>query len=87
VGSGVSKNPDVAALPLQEAAKKGSGSAACYLGYMIYSGFGIKQDRAQAERWYRIGVRLHDPLSAFAIGALLSVNDGHPHDIPQAVDL
>ena len=86
-GSGVSKNPEVAALLLQEAAKKGSGSAACYLGYMSYSGFGIKQDRAHAERWYRIGVRLHDPLSEFALGTLLSVNDGHPHDIPQAVDL
>jgi uncharacterized protein len=54
---------------------------------MSYSGFGIKQDRAQAERWYRIGVRLHDPHSEFALGTLPSVNDGHPHDIPQAVDL
>jgi uncharacterized protein len=86
-GIGVEKNEVRAAELFHEAVDHGSGAAAGYLGDMCYFGKGMKQDKAAAESWYAAGARLHDPVSAFNLGSLLSVEPDHPHDFARAAAL
>lgn len=86
-GIGVQKNEPLAADLFQQAAARGDGAAAGYLGDLYYFGKGVKQDRAEADRWYAAGARLHDPISAFNLGTLLSVDPEHPHDFVRAAVL
>jgi len=85
-GIGVRKNEELAAQLFREALEKGNGTAASYLGDLAYFGIGMKQDKAAAERWYTIGAKLHDPLAAYNLGSLFSVQADHPHDFPKAAN-
>jgi TPR repeat protein len=86
-GIGVPKDELLAAQLFREAVAKGSGAAASYLGDMCYFGMGMKQDMAAAESWYAAGARLRDPLAAYNLASLFSVNRDHVHDLPKAVAL
>lgn len=86
-GVAVRKNEELAAQLFREAAEKGSGAAASYLGDMCLFGIGMNQDRAAAENWYATGARLHDPVAAYNLASLFSVDAGHPHDFLKAAGL
>jgi len=70
----------------QEAVNKGDGTGASYLGDLYYFGMGIRPDKAAAERWYETGVKLHDPMSAYNLGSLFSLEADHPHDLAKAAE-
>ncbi|MGC2297368.1 MAG: tetratricopeptide repeat protein [Acidobacteriaceae bacterium] len=86
-GIGAPKNPQLASQLLREAANAGDSTAATYLGDMFYLGLGIPQDKSAAEQWYLLGIRRHNPVAAYDMASLLSVETGHPHDLPRAVTL
>jgi TPR repeat protein len=86
-GIGVQKNEALGAELFQQAAGRGNGAAAGYLGDLCYFGKGVKQDKAAAENWYATGAKLHDPVSAFNLGSLLSIIQDHAHDLPRAAVL
>jgi uncharacterized protein len=86
-GIAVRKNEEMGAQFFREAAASGSGAAAGYLGDMCYFGIGMRQDKAAAENWYAIGAKLHDPVAAYNLASLFSVEAGHPHDLPKAQGL
>ena len=86
-GIAVRKNEELATQLFREAAEKGSGAAASYLGDMCYFGIGMKQDKAAAESWYASGAKLRDPVAAYNLASLFSVDADHPHDFPRAAGL
>ena len=86
-GTGVSKNGDLAVQLLTQAFQEGNGTAATYLGDFYYFGVAVKEDKIVAERWFESALKLHDPLAAYNLGSLYSVNAEHPHDIPKAAEL
>ncbi len=86
-GIGVKKNEELAVQFFHEACEKGDGTAAGYLGDMSWFGIGMKQDKTAAERWYAIGVKLHDPVAAYDLASLFSIEPGHPHDLSRAAGL
>jgi TPR repeat protein len=67
-----------------QAFQDGNGTAATYLGILYYFGIAVKQDKVAAERWFESGLKLHDPLAAYNLGSLYSVDADHPHDLPRA---
>lgn len=83
-GLGVAKDVGMAIKLFEEAVQKGNGTAAAYLGDIFYLGLAGPPDAAAADRWYGVGVKLHDPISAFDLGTMLSVNSRHSHDFPAA---
>jgi len=85
-GTGVPANSKLALKLLNEAAN-GSGLAACYLGDFYAFGIGMPVDQAAAERWYRKGVSLHDPMAEFDLGTLLFDGANHTHDLTAAAGL
>jgi uncharacterized protein len=86
-GLGVPKNEDFAIQLLTQAYQAGNGTAATYLGVFYYLGIAVKEDRVAAEKFFEAGVKLHDPLGAFNLGSLYSVEENHPHDYRRAADL
>ncbi|MGB6692137.1 MAG: hypothetical protein WBE76_30200 [Terracidiphilus sp.] len=86
-GIAVRKNEELAAQLFREAAANGSGAGASYLGDMCYFGIGMKQDKAAAENWYAIGAKLRDPVAAYNLASLFSVETDHPQDLPKAAAL
>jgi TPR repeat protein len=44
-------------------------------------------DIPTAEKWFEAGVRMHDPIAAYNLGSLYSVDRIHPHDTRKAVAL
>jgi TPR repeat protein len=86
-GIGVQKNPELAADLFRQAASKGNGTAAAYLGDMYYFGDGLKQDRAEAEKWFSLGVKVHDPVACYNLGLLYSGQDGHKIDRERSANL
>jgi TPR repeat protein len=86
-GIGVPKNMELAIQYLQEATQKGNGRAAAYLGDIYYFGLAGSPDAIAAEKWFNLGVRLHDPVAAYNLGSLFSVNANHQHDFRKAADL
>jgi uncharacterized protein len=86
-GIAVRKNEDLAAQLFREATANGSGAAAGYLGDMCYFGIGMKQDKAAAENWYAIGAKLRDPVAAYDLATLFSIETDHPQDLSKAVEL
>ena len=86
-GLGVGKNEDLAVRLLNEAFVKGNGTAGTYLGILYYFGIGVKQDKVLAERWFEAGLKLHDSLAAYNLGAFYSVYPDHPRDLPRAAEL
>jgi TPR repeat protein len=86
-GIGVQKNGDLAMRLLTQAYQKGNGTAATYVGDLYYFGIEVKEDKIAAEGWFESGLKLHDPLAAFNLGSLYSLEPSHPHDLPKAADL
>jgi TPR repeat protein len=86
-GLGTRKNGDLAVQLLKQAFDAGNGTAATYLGLISYFGMVGMEDKIAAERWFELGLKLHDPLAAFNLGSLYSVTAGHPQDLSKAADL
>ena len=84
-GIGVPKNEVLAVQLFQEAAGKGSGTGASYLGDLYYFGIGVQQDKTAAEKWYEVGLKLHDAVAEYNLGSIFSVEPEHPHDLRKAV--
>jgi TPR repeat protein len=84
-GIGLPKNEALAAQLFQEAASRGDGAGASYLGDLYYFGMGMEQDKATAEKWYRTGAKMNDPMAAYNLGTLFSMKADHPHDLRKAV--
>jgi len=70
-----------------EAANKGSGVAATYLGDLYYFGIEVSPDKAAGEHWFETGVKLHNPIAAYDLGSLFSTSNDHLHDFPKAARL
>jgi TPR repeat protein len=86
-GVGTQKNGDLAVQLLNEAFQEGNGTAATYLGVLSFFGIAVKEDKIAAERWFESGLKLHDPLAAFNLGSLYSVDTDHSHDLAKAAQL
>ena len=86
-GFGVRKDLAFSAQLFQEAAEKGNGLGACYLGDMYYFGHGMPKDDAAAKHWYEAGTKLHDPLAEYRLGVLLSNHLNDQHDMKKAAQL
>jgi uncharacterized protein len=83
-GLGVPPNIELAIRLFEDAVQKGNGTAAAYLGDIYYLGLSGSRDLSAADKWYGVGIKMHDPLSAFDLGSMFSVDPRHPHDIPTA---
>jgi TPR repeat protein len=86
-GLGTRKSDDLAVQFLTQAYEGGNGRAATYLGILSFFGIAMKEDRVAAESWFESAIKLHDPLAAYNLGSLYSVDLDHPHDLPRAADL
>jgi hypothetical protein len=71
---------------MNAAAAQGYGLAACYLGDFYAFGIGTAQDRAKAEKWYRRGANLHNPIADFDL-ARMSMNGDARQDLAAAAKL
>jgi hypothetical protein len=47
----------------------------------------VKEDKVAAERWFESGLKLHDPMAAYDLGAFYSAYPDHPRDLPRAAEL
>ena len=72
---------------INEAANKGSGIGAAYMGEMYNFGEGVAQDQAAAEHWYEKGAKLHNSLASYRLAVLLSTPAEHPRNIERAAAL
>ncbi len=86
-GIGVPKNERLAFELMNEAAAQGSGLAACYLGDFYFFGVGVPQNKGQAERWYRKGASLHNPIAEFDLATMLMDAGASLHDLSTAAKL
>jgi TPR repeat protein len=86
-GAGVPRNTSTARKLLMEAVEKGEGGGAAYLGRMELSGLDGPQNVPEAERWFRAGVRLDDPIAAYGLAYLDTSLNGHPHDLRKGAQL
>ena len=87
MGIGVEKNQQAAFALFHEAAQKGSGLAACFLGEIYHSGIGVVQNDAEAERWYAKGAELHNPQAQYVMGSLFFAETNHEHNLSTAATL
>ena len=55
-----------------------------YLGMMYLNGQGVKQDYAEAGKWFRKAAELHIPQAQFKLGSLYMKGQGLPRDFEQA---
>jgi TPR repeat protein len=86
-GTGVAPNTSTARLLFEEAAEKGNGLAAAYLGHIDYFGLDGPTDKAAGEKWFVLGTKLHDPIAAYDLGLLYSECADHPRDLHRAAEL
>jgi TPR repeat protein len=86
-GIGVRRDPQQAKSIFQEAVRRRSGLAACYLGDMSYRGFGVSQNQTEAERWYRLGTKFHDPEAAYRLASLLASKNSNNKNLVTVVGL
>ena len=84
---GVAQNASAARHLFEEASAKGNGLAADYLGHIEYLGLDGSVDKAAAEKWFALGVKLHSPIAAYDLGLLYSECDDHPRDLSRAAEL
>jgi uncharacterized protein len=71
----VRKDPDFAIQIFREAANKGNGTAACYLGDMYYFGVGVSKDEPEARNWFEAGAKLHNAEAQFSLAMMLIQQD------------
>jgi hypothetical protein len=86
-GVGTTKDELLGAQLFREAAAKGNGVAATYLGDIYYFGMGVKQDKAAGEAWYAKGVKMHDPMAEYDMGSLLTLSRDHQQNLSQGTKL
>lgn len=86
-GTGVAKSPSTARKFLLEAIEKGEGLAAAYLGDIELLGLDGPEDVTAGERWFKTGVRLHDPVSAYNLAFLNTTSEKHAHDLRAGLEL
>lgn len=86
-GLGVRKDLEMSAQLFKEAATKGEGLGACYLGDMYRSGNGVAKDDTAAQHWYEVGAKLHDPLSEYRLGVILSADRSNMSELKKAAEL
>jgi len=55
-----------------------------YLGMMYLNGQGVKQDYAEAGKWFRKAAELHIPQAQYKLGWLYMSGQGLPRDFEQA---
>ena len=55
----------------REAAEKGNGPAACYMGDAYFFGHGVPRDVDQAKHWFEVGAKRHDPQAELSLAILL----------------
>lgn len=77
-GTGVARDEVSAFRLMSAAAAQGDGLAACYLGDFYAFGIGTPQDRSKAEKWYRKGANLHNPIAEFDLAQMLMNAEGRP---------
>ena len=66
------------------AEQAGDARAARYLGVMYDTGEGVRQDRSQAVRWYRVAAGLGDPAAMFNVGVAYDSGTGIRRDPQEA---
>jgi TPR repeat protein len=86
-GTGVARNASAARHLFEEAAEKGNGLAAAYVGHIDYFGLDGPVDKAAGEQWFVRGTKLHDPIAAYDLGLLYSECAEHPRDLHRAAEL
>lgn len=69
------------------AADKHDGAAMTLIGQLYEQGYGVKQDDAEAARWYAAGAAEGNAQSMFAYGLEKLQGKGVKKDIPGAADL
>jgi TPR repeat protein len=86
-GVGVPKNPSFAKQLFIEAANKGFGLGATYIGLMEYFGTGTPVDKTGAEKWFVLGARLNDPMAGFNLAHLFVRGEGRSYDLRRVFEL
>jgi TPR repeat protein len=86
-GIGVQKDIPLAMQLFEEAAHKGGGTGAAYLGHIYEQGLLGTRDLVSAEKWFRIGVKLHDPIATYCLAQLYSKDAEHIHDLGKVTAL
>jgi hypothetical protein len=69
----------------KELAKQGDAEAQNTLGYMYYNGEGVKQDYAQAGRWYTKAAEQGNAYAQYNLGAMYYKGRGVEQDSAEAV--
>jgi TPR repeat protein len=70
-----------------QAADKGEGMGATFLGVLALKGIGGEPNQAAALDWFQRGVKLHDPIAYFQLGIFYHIYDAQHHPIGETVDL
>ncbi len=68
-----------------ERAKQGDIDAQFVLGNSYYNGEGVKQNYAEAAKWYRQAAEQGDGISQYNLGVLYTNGDGVQQDLTEAV--
>src|SRR5262249_47353074 len=69
---------------LRTRAEKGDASAQSSLGFMYATGQGVKQDDAEAAKWYRLAAERGRANAQYNIGAMYAKGQGVPQDYNEA---
>jgi hypothetical protein len=75
-GLGVHRDPVFAAQLFREAAQKGSGLGACYMGLVYYFGMGVPKDESQAKYWLELGTKLRNVSAKYNLALILLKEPG-----------
>jgi TPR repeat protein len=86
-GMGVDRDVARAKELFQQAAEKGLGMGAAYLGVLEIAGVGGAPDRSAAQKWFELGVKLHDPVSEYALAISYLGNDVDSRDMHKIAGL
>lgn len=84
-GIGVRKDISLAMQLFEDVARRdGDGAGAAYLGQIYDQGLSGTRDLAAADKWFQLGVKLHDPIAAYDLGQLYAGDPEHVHDLGKA---
>ncbi len=70
---------------LQPLAEQGDARAQAVLGLIYYHGRGVKQDDAEAAKWFRLAADQDEPRAQFNLGVMHAEGQGVPQDYVQAI--
>lgn len=70
---------------LQPLAEQGDARAQALLGLMYYHGRGVKQDDAQAAKWFHLAADQDEPRAQFNLGVMHAEGQGVPQDYVEAI--